>query len=37
MIDSIKRFFGITPSIYELPYEKRLFITMLSTSVERVK
>jgi len=37
MIDAIKRLFGIQPSIYNLPYNQRVYIVALSTSVERVK
>ena len=33
----IKNLFGITPSIYDLPYQQRVYIITLSTAVERVK
>jgi hypothetical protein len=37
MVHFIKKFFGITPSIYQLPYQERAYIITLSTAVERVK
>jgi hypothetical protein len=37
MIDSIKRFFGITPNVYDLPYQQRLYVIALSTAIERVR
>lgn len=37
MIDSIKRFFGITPNVYSLPYQQRIYVIALSTAVERVR
>jgi hypothetical protein len=37
MIETIKRFFGIYPPIYSLPYEQRAFIVTVSTAMERVK
>jgi hypothetical protein len=37
MIQSIKKFLGIQPKVYDLPYNERVYITMLSTSIERVK
>lgn len=37
MLHSIKKFFGMTPRVYDLPYSQRLYIVALSTAVERVK
>ena len=37
MIDAIKRFFGIVPRVYDLPYQHRIYIVALSTAVERVR
>jgi hypothetical protein len=37
MLQSIKKFFGITPNIYDLPYNQRVYVIALSTAVERVK
>jgi hypothetical protein len=37
MIATIKKFFGIAPNIYDLPYNDRVYVIALSTAVERVK
>ena len=37
VIDSIKRFFGIAPNVYSLPYQQRNYVIALSTAVERVR
>lgn len=37
MIETIKRFFGIQPNIYNLPYNQRCFIITVGTAMERVK
>ena len=37
MLASIKKFFGITPNVYDLPYQQRVYIVALSTAVERVR
>jgi hypothetical protein len=37
MIRSIKRFFGIPPNVYDLPYQQRVYIVALSTAVQRIK
>jgi hypothetical protein len=37
LIQSIKDFFGLSPRIYDLPYQQRAYIITLSTAVERVK
>jgi hypothetical protein len=37
VIQSIKRFFGITPNVYNLPYNERIYVIALSTAVERVR
>lgn len=36
-IQAVKDFFGLSPSIYQLPYQERAYIITLSTAVERVK
>lgn len=37
MIGTIKRLLGIQPSVYDLPYNQRVYIVALSTAVERVR
>jgi hypothetical protein len=37
MIAAIKKFFSITPNVYDLPYSQRVYIVALSTAVERVR
>lgn len=37
MLNAIKRFLGIAPDVYSLPYEQRLFIVSVGTAIERVK
>jgi hypothetical protein len=37
MITAIKKFFGVVPSVYDLPYNERVYIVALSTAVERVR
>lgn len=37
MLASIKKFFGIAPNVYDLPYQQRVYIVALSTAVERVR
>ena len=37
MLQSIKKFFGIAPNVYDLPYNQRVYVIALSTAVERVK
>jgi hypothetical protein len=37
MLKSIKRFLGISPNVYDLPYQQRVYIVALSTAVERVR
>ena len=37
MIESIKRFLGLTPNVYSLPYNERSFVITVSTAIERVK
>ena len=37
MLQSIKKFFGITPNVYDLPYNDRVYVIALSTAVVRVK
>lgn len=37
MIATIKKFFGVAPNVYDLPYDQRVYVIALSTAVERVK
>ena len=37
MITAIKKFFGIAPNVYDLPYNQRLYVIALSTAVQRIK
>jgi hypothetical protein len=37
MIAAIKKFFGIAPNVYDLPYNERVYVVALSTAVERVR
>lgn len=37
MIATIKKFFGIAPRVYDLPYNQRLYVIALSTAVQRIK
>jgi hypothetical protein len=37
LIHRIKRFLGITPKVYDLPYNQKVYIITLSTAVERVR
>ena len=37
MINAIKRLLGITPNVYDLPYNERVYVIALSTAVQRVR
>jgi hypothetical protein len=37
MINTIKSLLGITPNVYNLPYNERIYVIALSTAVERVR
>jgi hypothetical protein len=37
MIYAIKRLLGIVPSVYNLPYNERVYLVALSTAVQRVR
>ena len=37
MIAAIKKLLGITPNVYDLPYNQRVYVVALSTAVERVR
>ncbi len=37
MIQTIKRFFGFVPNVYDLPYNERIYVVALSTAVQRVR
>jgi len=37
VIQSIKRFFGFVPNVYNLPYHHRIYVIALSTAVTRIR
>lgn len=37
MISAIKQFLGITPRVYNLPYNERVWVIAVSTALERVR
>ena len=37
MFATIKKWLGIQPSVYDLPYNQKVYIVALSTAVERVR